>query len=123
VRHEVAVYAGREIDSAGYGFFIAFDGPARAIRCALDIRRAVQKIQLTLRIGIHVSECEVIGDKLAGLAVHIGARISRKADPGHIVVSQTVKDLIAGYGIEFKDKGSHSLKGVPDKWLLFQVVE
>jgi len=123
VRHEVAVYAGREIDSAGDGFFIAFDGPARAIRCAVDIHKAVQKIQLTLRIGIHVGECEVIGDKLAGLAVHIGARISRKAVPGHIVVSQTVKDLVAGSGIEFKDQGAHILKGVPDKWHLYQVVE
>ena len=123
VRHEVSVYAGREIDNAGDGFFIAFDGPARAIHCALAIRKALQEIQLSMRIGIHIGECEVIGEKLTGIAVHIGARISNKAEPGHILVSQTVKDLVAGSGNKFIDMGTHSLKGVPEKWHLYQVAE
>lgn len=123
VRHEVLVYAGREIDNAGDGFFIAFDGPARAIHCALAIRKALQEIQLSVRIGIHIGECEIIGEKLTGIAVHIGARISNKAEPGHILVSQTVKDLVAGSGNKFIDMGTHSLKGVPEKWHLYQVDE
>jgi len=123
VRHEVSVYAGREIDNAGDGFFIAFDGPARAIHCALAIRKALQEIQLSVRIGIHIGECEVIGEKLTGIAVHIGARIANKSEPGHILVSQTVKDLVAGSGNKFTDMGTHSLKGVPEKWHLYQVAE
>lgn len=123
VRHEVSVYAGREIDNAGDGFFIAFDGPARAIQCALAIKKALQEIQLSVRIGIHIGECEAIEEKLTGIAVHIGARISNKAEPDQILVSQTVKDLVAGSGTKFKDMGTHSLKGVPEKWHLYQVAE
>ena len=117
------MFGGREIDNAGDGFFFIFDGPARAIRCALAVMEAVRTIQLSVRIGIHIGECEPIGEKLAGIAVHIGARISARAEPGHVWVSQTVKDLVAGSGIRLKDKGTHSLKGVPDKWRLYEVVE
>ena len=123
VRHVVAVYAGREIDNAGDGFFIAFDGPARAIQCALAIKKALQELHLSVRIGIHIGECEAIGEKLTGIAVHIGARISNKAEPNQILVSQTVKDLVAGSGTKFKDMGIHSLKGVSEKWHLYQVSE
>jgi len=123
VRHEISIYAGREIDNSGDGFFVAFDGPARAIHCAIAIKKSLQTLQLGLRIGIHIGECEVIGEKLAGIAVHIGARISGKAKPGQIFVSQTVKDLVAGSGIKFKDMGTHILKGVPEKWNLHQVLE
>ena len=123
IRHEISVYAGREIDNAGDGFFVAFDGPARAIHCALSIREALQAIDLSVRIGIHIGECETIADKLTGIAVHIGSRISAKAEPNQIWVSQTVKDLVAGSGISFEDTGVHDLKGVPDRWHLYQVID
>lgn len=123
IRHEMAVYAGREIDNAGDGFFIAFDGPARAIHCATSIKNALQAINLSVRIGIHIGECEVRGDKLSGINVHIGSRISAKAKPNQIWVSQTVKDLVAGSGISFVDMGFHHLKGVSHQLNLYQVVE
>jgi class 3 adenylate cyclase len=123
VRHEISVYAGRKIDNAGDGFFFAFDGPVRAIHCAVAIRKAMQELKLEVRVGIHIGECEVIGEKLAGIAVHIGARISGKAKPGQILVSQTVMDLVAGSGIRFKDTGAHVLKVVPEKWVLHRVLE
>jgi pimeloyl-ACP methyl ester carboxylesterase len=123
VRHELSVYGGREIDTAGDGFFTAFDGPARAIHCALAIRKALQEIKLPVRIAIHIGECEVIDEKLAGIAVHIAARILAEAPPDHILVSQTVKDLVAGSGIKFNDIGMHTLKGVPEKWRLYQVAD
>ena len=123
IRHEISVYAGREIDNAGDGFFIAFDGPARAIRCATSIMNALQAIKLSVRIGIHIGECEVVGNKLSGIAVHIGSRISAAAKPNQIWVSQTVKDLVAGSGISFMDMGFHNLKGVADKWNLYQAVQ
>jgi len=123
IRHEISVYAGQEIDNAGDGFFVAFDGPARAIHCALSIRKALQAIDLSVRIGIHIGECENIAGKLTGIAVHIGSRISAKAEPNQIWVSQTVKDLVAGSGILFEDTGVHDLKGVPDKWHLYQVID
>jgi pimeloyl-ACP methyl ester carboxylesterase len=121
VRGELARFRGRELDTAGDGFFASFDGPARAIRAAQAIRDAVRPLGLELRTGVHTGECEVIGDKLGGIAVHIGARVAGEAEPGEIVVSSTVKDLVAGSGIEFEDRGVHPLKGLPGEWRLFAV--
>ena len=121
VRGELNRYRGREIDTAGDGFFATFDGPARGIRCACAIRGAVPSIGITIRAGLHTGECEVLGDKVSGLAVHIGARIMDKADPGEVLVSGTVKDLVAGSGFRFNDRGKHDLKGIPGEWRLFLV--
>jgi class 3 adenylate cyclase len=114
-------FRGREVDTAGDGFFATFDGPARAIRSACAIQEAVAKIGLTIRVGLHTGECEVMGDKVGGIAVHIGARVMEKAGPGEVIVSSTVKDLVAGSGLQFNDRGEHALKGIPDKWRLFIV--
>jgi pimeloyl-ACP methyl ester carboxylesterase len=122
VRRELSVFRGQEIDTAGDGFHATFDGPARAIHCARAIRDSVQDLGLPVRIGVHIGECEVKGERLSGIAIHVGARIVAKADADQIVVSQTVKDLVAGSGIEFKDYGVHMLKGVPDEWHLYAVV-
>ncbi|MFL5750342.1 MAG: adenylate/guanylate cyclase domain-containing protein, partial [Chloroflexota bacterium] len=116
-------YRGVEIDTAGDGFFASFDGPARAIRCALSAARAVSNLGIEIRAGIHTGECEVIDNKVGGIAVNIGARVASLAGPGEVVVSQTVKDLVAGSGLQFEDRGEHELKGVPDRWRLFKVVE
>jgi pimeloyl-ACP methyl ester carboxylesterase len=121
VRTELARFRGRELDTAGDGFFASFDGPARGIRCAQAIGDAVGSLGLRLRAGLHTGECEVMGDKLGGIAVHIGARVAGEARPGEIVVSSTVKDLVAGSGIEFEDLGPRELKGVPGEWRLFAV--
>jgi pimeloyl-ACP methyl ester carboxylesterase len=121
VRGELARFRGREIDTAGDGFFASFDGPARAIRCAGAVSDAVRPLGLQLRTGLHTGECEVIGDKLGGIAVHIGARVAGAAHPGEILVSSTVKDLVAGSGIEFDDRGVRALKGIPGEWRLFAV--
>ena len=122
MRREIARFRGREIDTAGDGIFASFDGPARAIRCATEMSRAVRTLGLELRTGVHTGECEVAGDKIAGIAVHVGARVMSHAGPGETVVSTTVKDLVAGSGIEFADHGTHTLKGVPGEWRLFRVV-
>jgi class 3 adenylate cyclase len=121
VRRELARFRGREIDTAGDGLFAAFDGPARAIRCAWRIRDAVRALGIELRAGLHAGECEVIGAKIGGIAVHIGARVAANAAPGEILVSNTVKDLVAGSGIGFESRGIHALKGVPGDWPLFVV--
>jgi pimeloyl-ACP methyl ester carboxylesterase len=121
VRRELSVFRGREVDTTGDGFYATFDGPARAIHCARAIRDSVRGLGLSIRIGVHTGECEVEGEKLAGIAIHVGARIAAKAVPDQIVVSQTVKGLVAGSGIEFKDYGVHTLKGVPDEWHLYAV--
>ena len=121
VRREIEHYRGREIDTAGDGFFATFDGPARAIRCAKSIRDTVRSLGIETRIGLHTGECERIDDKVAGIAVHTGARVMAKAEPGEILVSSTVKDLVAGSGIEFDPRGEHELKGVPERWRLFAV--
>ncbi|MCZ6694175.1 MAG: adenylate/guanylate cyclase domain-containing protein [Bacteroidetes bacterium] len=121
IRHELSVYRGREIDTAGDGFFAAFDGPARALHCARAIRDSIKKLRLSLRIGMHTGECEVLGDDVVGIAVHIAARISSLAEPDQILVSRTVKDLVAGSGIEFEDFGAHRLKGVSEEWNIFVV--
>ena len=99
----------------------SFDGPARAITAAAEIGRALEPLDLPIRAGVHTGECERIGDDLGGIAVHIGARVSSAAAPGEVLVSQTVRDLVVGSGIEFEDRGSHELKGVPGDWRLFAV--
>jgi pimeloyl-ACP methyl ester carboxylesterase len=123
VRQELARSRGREIDTAGDGFLAAFDGPARAVRCACAIVQAVRRLGLEVRAGLHTGECEVMGTKLGGIAVHIGARIAALAGPGDVFVSNTVKDLVAGSGLRFEDRGAHALKGVPDTWHVFAVSE
>jgi class 3 adenylate cyclase len=115
VRRELARFRGREIDTAGDGFLASFDGPARAIQCAAAIRDNVGLLGLQLRAGIHVGECELVGDKIGGIAVHTAARVMSLGNPGEILVSRTVKELVAGSGLAFEDRGSHALKGLPDK--------
>jgi class 3 adenylate cyclase len=119
VRHEIGQFRGREIDTAGDGFFIAFDGPARAIRCARAVVTAVQRLGLDIRAGIHVGELGFEGGKPVGLAVHIGARIGAMAEASEILVSSTARDLVSGSGLEFEDRGTHELKGVPDSWRVY----
>jgi class 3 adenylate cyclase len=114
---------GREIDTAGDGVFAAFDGPARGVRCAQAISGGVRALGIEIRAGLHTGECEVIGEKVGGIAVHIGSRIASKAGPGEVLVSSTVKDLVAGSGLRFEDRGTHPLKGVPDEWHLFAVAD
>jgi pimeloyl-ACP methyl ester carboxylesterase len=121
VRSELARFRGREIDTSGDGFFAAFDGPARAVRCAGAIAQAVSSLGLGVRAGLHTGECELIGDKVGGIAVHTCARVAAKAAPGEVLVSRTVKDLVAGSGIEFVDRGIERLKGIPGEWQLFAV--
>ena len=120
VRKELDRFNGRELDTAGDGFLATFDGPARAIRCADAIESGVQVLGLEVRAGVHTGECELFGDKVAGLAVHTGARIASEAGAGEVLVSQTVKDLVAGSGISFEDRGEHELKGVV-AWRLYSV--
>ena len=121
VRAQLARYRGVELDTAGDGFFARFDGPARAIRCAVAIREAVRELGLEVRLGLHAGECEVLDGKVAGIAVSIGARVSARAAAGEVLVSQTVKDLVAGSGIAFDDRGLAELKGVPGQWRLYSV--
>jgi pimeloyl-ACP methyl ester carboxylesterase len=121
VRREIARFQGREIKMTGDGFVSAFDGPARAIRCARAVTSAASELGLGVRSGLHTGECEVRGDDLAGMAVHIGSRVATLAGPGEVLVSGTVKDLVVGAGIEFEDRGEHELKGVPGIWKLFAV--
>jgi class 3 adenylate cyclase len=122
VREVLKQYRGREINTLGDGFLAAFDGPARAIRCAGAIRDAVRSLNLEVRCGLHTGECEVVGNDLAGIAVHTGARVAGLAAPGEVLVSQTVRDLVAGSGLSFEDRGIHALKGVPNEWRLFRAV-
>jgi class 3 adenylate cyclase len=121
VRRQLNRFRGREVDTAGDGFFATFDGPARAIRCSEAIRDAVRDLGIDVRIGLHTGECELFDDKVSGIAVNIGARVGSRAGPGEILVSRTVVDLVAGAGIEFADRGVHVLKGVPGEWQLFAV--
>jgi pimeloyl-ACP methyl ester carboxylesterase len=121
VRQELERHRGRLIDTAGDGAFASFDGPARAIRCASAIRDRAATLGVPVRAGLHTGECEIAGEKLAGVAIHIGARVAAFARPGEVVVSSTTKDLVAGAGLRFADRGVHTLKGVPGEWRLFAV--
>jgi class 3 adenylate cyclase len=122
VRSELRRHRGVEIDTAGDGFFARFDGPARAIRCASSIVEGVRdEVGLDVRAGIHTGECELLGDKVTGVAVHTGARVAAHAGAGEVVVSSTVRDLVAGSGIDFRDRGAVTLKGLPGEWQLWSV--
>jgi class 3 adenylate cyclase len=121
VRAELDRFRGSEVDTTGDGFLATFDGPARAIRCAVAICAAVRALGLEVRAGLHTGEIELMDGKVGGIAVHIGARVVAIARPNEVLVSSTVKDLVAGSGIEFEDRGTHELKGVPDEWRLLAV--
>ena len=121
VRRDLARFRGREIDTAGDGFLATFDGPARAIRSAKAIVESVRTLGLEIRAGLHTGEVELAGDAVRGIAVHTGARVASAAGPGEVLVSQTVKDLVAGAGIDFEDRGARELKGVPGEWRLYAV--
>jgi class 3 adenylate cyclase len=123
VRDALAGFEGREVKSTGDGFLATFDGPGRAIRCAREIVASSQPLGIRVRAGLHTGECEVMGEDIGGIAVHTAARVSALADAGEVLVSRTVKDLVAGSGLEFSDRGVHSLKGVPDTWQLYAVSE
>jgi len=119
VRTELRRFRGREVDTAGDGFFATFDGPARGVRCALAIRDAVRSLGIEIRAGLHTGECELIAEKVGGIAVHIGARVMAKAGSGEVLASRTVKDLVAGSQLEFSDRGPFELKGISGEWQLF----
>ncbi len=121
VRSQLARFRGREINTSGDGFLAMFDGPQRAIRCAMAIRDAVQALGIEVRAGLHTGECEIRGDDIGGMAVHIGARVSALAGSNDVLVSSTLRDLVIGSGLEFDDRGAHQLKGVPGDWRLFAV--
>jgi class 3 adenylate cyclase len=121
VRRELSRYDGQEVDTAGDGFLATFDGPARAIRCAQAIVESVQPLGLEVRAGLHTGEVEIADGKVAGIAVNIGARVAARAAGGEVLVSGTVRDLVAGSGLEFEDRGTAELKGVPGEWRLFAV--
>ena len=121
VREALGRFNGREVKLTGDGFLATFDGPARAIQCATAILRSSEASGIGVRAGLHTGECEVMGDDIGGIAVHIAARVSARAEPRELLVSQTVKDLVAGSGIHFTDRGAHALKGVPDTWQLYAV--
>jgi len=122
VRALIGRYRGQEVDTAGDGFLATFDGPARAIHCARAIVEAIRDLGLEIRAGLHTGECELMDGKVGGIAVHIGARVGALAGPSEVLVSQTVKDLVAGSGLVFEDAGEHELKGVPDRWHLYRVM-
>jgi class 3 adenylate cyclase len=123
IRRQLARYGGKEVETAGDGFLASVDGPARAIRCAATIGEVVRDLGLSLRIGLHTGECELVDGKVAGIAVHIGARIAETAEPDEILVSSTVKDLVAGSGLRFEPRGTTTMKGVPGDWRLFAVCD
>jgi class 3 adenylate cyclase len=122
VRRQLDRARGREVDTAGDGFMATFDGPARAVRCARAIAEGARTLGIEVRTGVHTGECQVVGERFAGIAVHIAARICGLAEPGEVLTSGTVRDLVAGSGIRFEDHGLHALKGVPDAWHLYRVV-
>jgi class 3 adenylate cyclase len=121
VRAQLARFRGREVSTAGDSFLATFDGPQRAIRCAMAIRDAVRSLGIEVRAGLHTGECEIRGDDIGGIAVHIGARVSSLAGPNEVLVSSTLRDLVIGSGLEFDDRSAHQLKGVPGEWHLFAV--
>jgi class 3 adenylate cyclase len=120
-RRQLGIHRGREVQMLGDGFLATFDGPARAIRCATSISEGSRALGVDVRSGLHTGECELIGDDVGGIAVHIGARVASLASPGEILVSSTVKDLVVGSGLNFEDRGPHALKGVPGEWRIFAV--
>jgi class 3 adenylate cyclase len=122
-RTEIERHRGRFVDSAGDGIFATFDGPARAVRCAMAIMRAVDDLGIQVRAGVHTGEVELEGDAVRGLAVHIGARVAGLARPGQVFATSTVKDLVAGSGLLFEDRGERELKGVPGTWRLFAALQ
>ena len=119
VRRELARFRGTEVDTAGDGFFATFDGPARAVRCALEVRDAVRDLGIEIRAGVHTGECELIANKTGGIAVIIGSRVREQATPGEVFATSTVKELVAGSGLRFEPRGARRLKGVPDEWQIF----
>jgi pimeloyl-ACP methyl ester carboxylesterase len=121
VRRELARFRGSELSTAGDGFLATFDGPARAVACAVSIRDAAHTLGLQIRFGLHTGELEVVGSDIRGIAVHTGARVAGMAGPGEVLASSTVRDLVAGSGLEFEDRGSHELRGVPGEWRLYAV--
>jgi pimeloyl-ACP methyl ester carboxylesterase len=123
IRLQLARYGGVELDTAGDGFFARFDGPARAIHCAQAITESVRQLGIDVRAGLHAGECELIDRKIGGIAVHIGARVAAQAGPGEVLVSQTVKDLVAGSGINFQGRGTTQLKGIPGEWRLYAAAD
>jgi class 3 adenylate cyclase len=122
-RAEIERHRGRYVDSTGDGLLATFDGPARAVRCAQAIASAVRDLGIQIRAGVHTGEVELDGDAVRGIAVHIGARVATLGGPSDVLVSQTVKDLVAGSGLVFEDRGEHELKGVPDRWHLYRVLK
>ena len=122
VRQELRRFRGTEVDTAGDGFFATFDGPARGVKCAQAIIEAVRPLGIEIRAGVHTGEVETIDGKVGGIAVNVGARIASIADRSEALVSSTVKELVAGSGLVFEDRGEHELKGVPDRWHLYRVV-
>ena len=121
VRSQLNRFRGREVNTSGDGFLAMFDGPQRAIRCAMAIRDTVQALGIQVRAGLHTGECEVRGDDIGGIGVHIGARVSALAGPNDVLVSSTLRDLVIGSGLEFEERGTHALKGVPGEWHLLAV--
>lgn len=121
VRSQLARFRGREVNTSGDGFLATFDGPQRAIRCAVAIRDAVQALGIEVRAGLHTGECEIRGVDIGGIAVHIGARVSALAGTNEVVVSSTLRDLLIGSGLRFEERGAHQLKGVRGEWRLFAV--
>ena len=121
VRNLLQRYRGRELKTLGDGFLATFDGPGRAIRCATELCSEVRAVGLEVRTGLHTGEVELADDDITGIAVNIGARVGASAEPGQVLVSQTVKDLVAGSGVHFEDRGEHDLKGVPGPWRLWSV--
>jgi class 3 adenylate cyclase len=121
VRRQLDRFQGREVDTAGDGFLATFDGPARAVRCGHAIQQSMRELGLEVRAGVHTGEVELTDGKVAGIAVHTGARVAALAEPGQVLVSSTVKDLVAGSGLEFEERGTHELKGVPGEWRLYAV--
>ncbi len=119
VRSELERWRGTEVKTIGDGFLATFDGPARAARCAAAVVEEVDRLGIQVRAGLHTGECELVGNDVAGLAVHIGARVMAAADPGEVLASSTVRDLVVGSGLQFEDRGAHALKGVPDEWHLY----
>jgi class 3 adenylate cyclase len=121
VRTELERHRGREVKSTGDGFLATFDGPGRAVRCGQAIVDCVKRIGLDTRVGLHAGEVEVMGDDVGGIAVHIASRVGALAGSGEVLVSETVKGIVAGSGLEFEERGEHQLKGVPDRWRLFSL--